>query len=121
MNIKKIFWPWGVISQLEAQLTDANVALAESKGHIGLLEQHMQNLAEDHKREIVFAAEDIIIMNGALKEIDETVSSVNKPNGTSKKLQRIAQEALGICNVPISEELVDYVRENASGYDFEAA
>lgn len=98
MHLKRIFWPWGVIVDLEAEIEAAHEAL-------DTLEEGMGSLFNDAKNVISNAARDFAVLGDALMTIDETISAVKSPNGTSKKVQRIAQEALGNTMAAVTDEV----------------
>lgn len=113
MNLKTIFWPWGRIKELEIE----NNELAAECDDLDAAFDCAMQLACHYVGEVVAkeavllaASRDFGLAALALSEIADTVAAVKVPNGTTKKLGRMAQDTIGMLAAELTPQYLDLCR-----------
>lgn len=107
MNIKSIIWPWGRIKDLEEEIGLLDEEIEELEEDVDMLIDRSNILAEVVMR----ASRDFGIAAVTLADVNALIAGLKVPNGTTKKIGRLVEEAIGNLSAELTEDYLTVVRE----------
>lgn len=113
MNLKRIFWPWGIIRSLEKEVNFLEGEIIDLNQNLKWADQDFDTVVEQrdvYAAMLLNASRDFGISAVALGDISDLVDAVNVPNGTTKKIGRLASTAIEQCKAKLSVEDRERVR-----------